>query len=348
MAEDLSFLQKSDDEIRKDVIVVASEETGIRNFKSTGVLRGLLETFSRIVSTLYRSYLTPIYQQTNLETAGGRWLSMWGLMLGVVRLAATKTLGLATVSAYADGALAAGTWITVSGTSLRFRVTEDVAFVAGAFQVPVEAEFAGSQYNISDDPGLLTRVIAGIESVHFGPDWITSAGTDEELDEAYRARISDRWMSQGQGNPPVSFEYYAMSVSGVKEIKLIRTPRGYGTVDVIVVSVAGIPSQALLDDVYQALYDHALICNDLQVKGPQQTAAAIDVVFSGEATENEVQEAVLQHVYSLGIGGKLEIREIYATLDALGLESVEVLAPARDISADEDSIIVAAVTATKV
>lgn len=348
MLEDMTLLKKSDDEIRKEILTVATEQTGIRNFKSTGVLRGLLETFSRVILTVYQSYLTPIYNQTSLATANGHWLSMWGLMLGVVRKAATKAKGSVTITAYADGSLPAGSWVTVAGTALRFKVLQDITFTIGTFQALVEAEFAGLAYNVADDPGLLTRVIAGIETVSFAAEWITDAGTDEEADESYRARISDRWMSQGQGNPPVSFVYYAMSVPGVKEIKLIRTPRGYGTVDVIVVSVAGMPNQPLLDAVYQALYDHALICNDLQVKAPEQIPVVINVVASGAATANAVQEAILQYVYSLGIGGRLTIRDIYTAVDLLDLTSVEVLAPLRDVAAPDDSIIVATVTVTKV
>lgn len=346
---ELSFIDRTDDEIRKEVIETASKELGFRNLKSTGVLRRLFEVFARFLGQVYHKFISPIYHETNLDTADGLWLDQWGLLLGVARKAATKTKGEATLVAYGEGEIDAGAWITVSGTDLRFKVLEKTAFSQGETKISVEAEFEGSGYNVSgEDEGVLTKVVSGVDHIVFKEGWISAAGTDEEDDDSYRSRIKNLWISQGVGNPPPSFYYYAESVDGVKEVKLVRTPRGYGTVDVIVVAENGMPSEELLQDVYDALYDHALICNDLQVKAPQQKVAEISIEFSGDASENEVEEAVMQYVYGLGIGGRLEIRGIYDTLEAFDLDTVEVIAPLRDVQAGEDAIIVASVEAEKI
>lgn len=346
---ELSFIDRTDDEIRKEVIETASKELGFRNLKSTGVLRRLFEVFARFLGQVYHKFISPIYHETNLDTADGLWLDQWGLLLGVARKAATKTKGEATLVAYGEGEIDAGAWITVSGTDLRFKVLEKTAFSQGETKISVEAEFEGSGYNVSgEDEGVLTKVVSGVDHIVFKEGWISAAGTDEEDDDSYRSRIKNLWISQGVGNPPPSFYYYAESVDGVKEVKLVRTPRGYGTVDVIVVAENGMPSEELLQDVYDALYDHALICNDLQVKAPQQKVAEISIEFSGDASENEVEEAVMQYVYGLGIGGRLEIRGIYDTLEAFDLDTVEIIAPLRDVQAGEDAIIVASVEAEKI
>lgn len=346
---ELSFIDRTDDEIRKEVIETASKELGFRNLKSTGVLRRLFEVFARFLGQVYHKFISPIYHETNLDTADGLWLDQWGLLLGVARKAATKTKGEATLVTYGEGEIDAGAWITVSGTDLRFKVLEKTAFSQGETKISVEAEFEGSGYNVSgEDEGVLTKVVSGVDHIVFKEGWISAAGTDEEDDDSYRSRIKNLWISQGVGNPPPSFYYYAESVDGVKEVKLVRTPRGYGTVDVIVVAENGMPSEELLQDVYDALYDHALICNDLQVKAPQQKVAEISIEFSGDASENEVEEAVMQYVYGLGIGGRLEIRGIYDTLEAFDLDTVEVIAPLRDVQAGEDAIIVASVEAEKI
>lgn len=346
---DLSFIDRTADEIRKEVIETASKELGFRNLKSTGVLRRLFEVFARFLGQVYHKFISPIYHETNLDTADGLWLDQWGLLLGVARKAATKTKGEATLIAYGDGDIDAGAWITVSGTDLRFKVLEKTAFSEGETKISVEAEFEGSGYNVSgEDEGVLTKVVSGVDHIVFKEGWISAAGTDEEDDDSYRSRIKNLWISQGVGNPPPSFYYYAESVDGVKEVKLVRTPRGYGTVDVIVVAENGMPSEELLQDVYDALYDHALICNDLQVKAPRQKTAEISIEFSGNVSENEVEEAVMQYVYGLGIGGRLEIRGIYDTLEAFDLDTVEVIAPLRDVQAGEDAIIVASVEAEKI
>ena len=348
MSEVPTYIDKSDEEIRKEVIEAASKELGFRNLKSTGVLRRLFEVFARFLGQVYHKFISPIYHETNLDTADGLWLDQWGLLLGVARKAATKTKGEVTLIAYGDGEIEAGAWITVSGTDLRFRVLEKISFSEGETRISVEAEFEGAGYNVSgDDEGILTKVVSGVDHIVFEDGWITEAGTDNEDDDSYRSRIKNLWISQGVGNPPPSFYYYAESVDGVKEVKLVRTPRGYGTVDVIVVAENGMPSEELLQDVYDALYDHALICNDLQVKAPQQKVAEISIEFSGDASENEVEEAVMQYVYGLGIGGRLEIRGIYDTLEVFDLDTVEVIAPLRDVQAGEDAIIVASVEAEK-
>ncbi len=342
-----SLLDKTEEEIKKEVITLATEETGIKNFKSTGVLRGLLEVFSKIIYNIYTAYLAPIFKQTAITTASDNFLSQWGLMLGVVRKPATKTLGNITITAYQAGTLAKGLWVTVEGTNYRFKVLKDYSFEEGVFVAEVEAEFEGTNYNITNDSGIFNKVVAGVESVYFGENWITTPGEDIEEDELYRLRITNKWMSQGVGNPPASFIYYAESVEGVQEIKLIRTPRGYGTVDIIVVATNGLPTQTLLNEVYNAIGDHGLICNDLQVKAPEVVNTDIEIEFSGESTENLVQETVLNYVYSLGIGGYLEIREIYNTLEPLNLEEVEVIQPSRNVSADDSSIIIANVIVRK-
>ncbi len=345
---DDAFLKKTEKEIRKEVFEIATSETGISNFKSTGVLRGLLETFTRVMGQLYLKFLSPIYRQTSLMTAEGEWLSQWGLLLGVARKLATKTRGNVSLTASDDGQIDAGTWITVAGVELRFKVLETTAFSSGEIKaVPVEAEFAGSEYNVSDDKGVLAKIVQGVKEISFGADWITEPGTDDEKDTPYRERVTNRWIALGVGNPPASFEYHALTVDGVASVKIIRTPRGYGTADVIVVASNGMPTQALLDAVYKALEDHALICNDLQVKAPAEHPVSVKIEFSGTSTANEVQEKVLQYIYALGIGGRMEIRGIYSVLEDLKLDKVEVLEPARDVQAEADAIVVAAVEVIK-
>ncbi|MBP5163198.1 MAG: baseplate J/gp47 family protein [Spirochaetales bacterium] len=342
------MLNKTEDEVRQEVLTIAAEETGIRNNKSTGVLRGIFETFAKVIHQIYRKFLNPIYKRTNLDSADGDWLDQWGLLSGITRKAAAKTRGNVTLSAYQNGSIEAGTWITVEGTDLRFKVLETTEFsTAASFLVPVEAEFAGARYNITDDAGECSKVIPGVDGIVFGEDWITSIGTDDEDDETYRKRIKDLWNSIKNNNPPSLYEYYALSVEGVKSIRLIRTPRGYGTVDIIVVAENGLPSQQLLDAVYQAIYDHDLVCQDLRTLAPETVSTTVTVEYRGAATANEIQEAVLQYIYSLGVGGRMELRRIYDVLDGFNLDQAEVIAPVRDVQASQYQIVDATVVVRK-
>lgn len=342
------FVGKTRTEIRNEIFEIAKEETGIRNFKSVGVMRRFVETFAKYIANLYQFVLTPLHTQTDIDHATGAWLSQWGLLLGVARKTPTKAKGSVTINASGSGILPAGLWVTAEGTDRRYRVVEPTAFEPGDTPCQVEAEFAGSNYNIPPGAGNLHFIVFGIEEVLFGEDWLAEPGTDDEPDDLYRRRIKDRWLLQGVGNPPPSFVYYAESVSGVRQAKLIRTPNGiYGEAAVIVAAENGMPSQDLLDQVYAAIESHGLICNNLFVRAPRQMDIDVRVEFRGEPSEADVQEALLSHINRLGIGGRLEIRSLYTALEHFCLGSLEILLPVRDVQVDADSIIVPNVSVTK-
>src|SRR5215470_294747 len=125
-----SWIDKDETTIENDIIVIAKKHTGLTNFKSTGVLRGFLEVIVSIVSFVYTSAINVLYKNASLDGAEGFFLSLWGLMLGVVRKQEAKTEGELTGASYDKGKIPAGTRVAVEGTELRFRVTAEVTFAA--------------------------------------------------------------------------------------------------------------------------------------------------------------------------------------------------------------------------
>lgn len=348
MAE--SWIDADEATIRNDVIEIAKAETGLTSFKSTGVLRGFLEVIARVVAHIYTTAINPVYANASLDGATGVFLSLWGLMLGVARKQEENAIGSFSASAYGDGSVPAGAWAVVDGTDLRYKVSATVTFQAGVpFSLPVTAEHAGSEYNIS--PGTvvrLTRVIPGFDSVSVGAGWITTLGQDIETDDAYRARIKDRWRSQSLGDTKEVYKYYAESVDGVRAAKIIRTPRGPGSTDVVVAAVNGIPGSELITAVEQALYAHELMGFDVRVKAPDVTAVSIQIEYSGSAAVADIRLIAENYVYGLGIGGRLKVRELYALYDAAEVDTIEILTPDRDVQSDESGIITATVSVVKV
>jgi len=346
-----SWIEKTEDEIKNEIISWAKEETGLTNFKSVGVLRGFLEVLALTAIKAYTGYINPIYKQANLDSATGLWLSLWGLLVGVTRKKAIKAVGSLAGVAYDDGKLQKGTWIVTDGTALRFKVTNDVSFYAGVFSIPVEAEFAGSAYNLVPGTSIrATRVVQGLDSVSVPASWISTLGTDDELDDAYRARIKDKWKSIGEGNPTSKYEYIAASVDGVVSAKVIRTPRGYGSTDVLITSVEGLPSAELLQAVRAALDSYGLVCRDLLVRAPGAVTCNVHIEYKGSATAEVVGLAARKYILSLGIGGKLEVRKFYTEpWSTFAFDSLEILAPTRDVVAGANELIVpGTVTVTKV
>jgi uncharacterized phage protein gp47/JayE len=345
-----SWIDKDEKSIREDIISIAKKETGLTNFKSTGVLRGFIEVIARVVIFVYQSAINPLYKNASLDGATGFFLSCWGLMLGVVRKRAIKTSGQFTATAHGDGNVPAGAWIVVEGTDLRYKVTDTVSFQANIpFNIPVTAEFSGDNYNIGSGISIhITRVVRGLDTLGVGEDWIVTPGQEEESDEAYRERIKSRWRSQILGDIAESYRYYAATVDGVRFVKVIRAPRGAGSCDVIVSSVSGMPSEALLEQVREALYNHELMGFDVLVRAPSATPIEIEIEYRGEADEADVRLVVEEYIYGIEIGGRFAIRDLYATFDPLNLTTIEILSPDRDIQALDSYIITASLTVRKV
>lgn len=345
-----SWIDADDKTIRDDIISIAKEKTGLTNFKSTGALRGFLEVLAAVVFFVYKTAINPVYSNATLDGATGVFLSFWGLLLGVARKQNNKAAGNFTGHSYGEGSIPEGAWIVVEGTELRYKVTKKITFTAEAtFQIPVIAEFAGSDYNIGQDmPVRITRVIPGLDAVSVGGNWLVSLGENTEEDNPYRGRIKNRWRSQILGDTKETYRYYAESVAGVRNATIIRTPRGPGSTDVIIASITGLPSATLLEAVEQALYDHELIGFDIQVKAPAVTSIYIEIEFSGDTDEADVVLIAQNYVYGLGIGGRFALRELYALLEPLNLKTVEIILPERDAQAGEAGIIIATINAVKV
>jgi hypothetical protein len=344
-----SWINKKEKEIRDDIVTIAKQETGLTNFKSTGVLRGFIEVIARVVFFIYQSAINPIYNNAALDNATGFFLSSWGLMLGVVRKQAVKTTGTFTGTAYGDGSLSAGTWARVEGTELRFKVTQNVNFKADTnFMIPVIAESPGLAYNIGNGiPIRLTRVVNGLDVVYISEDWISSPGQDLEEDNPYRVRIKSRWQGQVLGDTKEVYRFYAEEVDGVRAAHIMRAPRGPGSTDVIISAVNGLPGSELLQAVRDNLHPHELMAFDIQVKAPNVQTINLRIEFSGESSVEEVMLIAEGYVYDLGIGGRFKIADLYDLYKPLNLKTVEIVSPDRDVQPKEDTIIEAIITAEK-
>jgi len=345
-----SWIDTDDKSIRDDIISIAKEKTKLTNFKSTGVLLGILEVLIACVSFIYKTAINAIYKNATLDGATGFFLTCWGLILGVARKQKTKASGNFTGHSYGDGNVPEGAWIVVEGTKLRYKVTEKVSFNEGVdFSIPVIAEFAGSDYNIGSQMKLrITRVISGLDSVSVDEGWIRVLGENAEEDDPYRERIKNRWRSQSLGDTKETYRYYAESVPGVRSSKIIRTPRGAGSTDVIIASVIGLPNAELLKAVEDALYDHELMAFDVQVKPPEVINIEVVIEYSGRPEESDVALIAESYVHDLGIGGRFKIADLYKLYESLELDTVEIVSPERDVKTAEAAVIVAAISVTKI
>jgi uncharacterized phage protein gp47/JayE len=345
-----TWIGKDEKTIMDDILSIAKEETGLTSFKSVGVLRGFLEVIKYVVVFIYKTAINSIYDNASLDGATGFFLTCWGLALGVTRKQSAKTEGRFRGAAYGAGKIPAGAWIVVEGTDLRYKVTEEVSFLRDDFfDVPVIAEFEGSDYNIGAGiPLLVSRVIAGLDLVSVEDEWITSLGEEVEEDEPYRQRIKTRWREQTLGDTKDTYKYYAEQVQGVRSAKIIRAPRGPGSTDVVVASINGAPDQALLDAVKAHLHDHELMSFDVEVKSPEILEVEITIEYSGDQNETEIRLIAERYIYSIGIGGRFQMSKLYELYRPLKCKTIEILSPDRDIQAEALYLVVGAITVTQI
>jgi hypothetical protein len=90
------------------------------------------------------------------------------------------------------------------------------------------------------------------------------------------------------------------------------------------------------------LRGHELTGFDVQGKAPAVIPIALETAFSGGAEAGNVQLVAEPYIHDLGIGGRFSLRDLYIRCETLGLKTIEILAPARDVQPENAGIIVIA------
>ena len=275
-----------------------------------GIARGLIELVAWGLWQVY-NLLEMLVKQAVPATATSIWLDLHLLAVGLTRKKATKATGYARF--YRDESQA-GNIVIPSGRIVRtlpdgageiYRFVSTEAAVLPADEdfvdVLVEAEEYGSGSNAG--PGqiceLVTPVI-GIRSIANRSDWLVSEGADKETDEQAYERYQLRWMGLN-GCTKYAYKAWALSVTGCVSVEILdKHPRGQGTVGVVVRGSAGLPTEALLKRVEEAVAEKAPINDDWFVISPD----AVDIVLSGclhfvNGDPELLKYEALQRIYSL-------------------------------------------------
>jgi len=348
----MSWLYKTDEERKDEISNIAKEETGITNFNENGTMLGFINTIVKIINFLY-SGLIELLVQTNYSTASGNFLDLWGMLIGVTRSSGRKTQIIFLGSSYASGKISAGTWFVVEGTVLRFKVLSDISFEENQinFQIPCESEFEGIKYNLTSSNLTIrsTKVVDGLDKIIIPQNnYIAIAGLDDEKDESLRQKIKAKWNSFSEQFPKSKYIYIAKSVLGVQDVKVIRTPRGAGTTDVVISTVVGENTNFIVNNVKNTIIDRGAICRDLLVWVASKKDVLITISFIGDCTSAEIQNKIDAMNNSFLIGEKFVIAKIYHALySSFSFQSL-VISPSNDIEISDYSTCFIKPTITKV
>jgi len=332
----VTWIDKSEEEIRNQVLIIAREETGLSSFKEGGVLRGLIETYSKSVYSLYQDVMNFYGGQFTYLRATGTMLDLRGRELGVLRREARKTKGVIQIIATKSGNISQGVWFVTNG-GLRYKTSAEITFQAGRNNVAVEAEFPGAVYNIL--PGTLIRstaVLDGISGFTIPSGWITTQGRDDEFDEDYRKRIGAKWDSLGTDNRIGKYETIALSIKGIDDVKVIRAPRGSGSLDVVIASYASSITEAIITAFRDALADSYLLTRNIEIKSATPKNQEFVLNFSGSASKVQVQNTLRIWLQRRRIGENVTMHSLYKdVLSQLDIDHFEFEKPTSDIMVDE-------------
>lgn len=176
-------------------------------------------------------------------------------------------------------------------------------------------------------------------------------GTDNEDDAGLLARLLLLLSDEAQGGNAVDYERWALEVSGITRVYVFDVRRGAGTVDIVPLTDAGLPSTIQLDAV-QAIIDERRPVGMRSRFGAMALAptavladVTADVTLAGSytllATQDQLEAAIDEVFRGLGPGETLvRSKLINAIMNVPGVVDVTLAAPAANVpcTVDEDQL----------
>lgn len=277
------------------------------------------------------------------QTASGESLDRHAALRGLTRGGAVKARGTIRFSISSartrDLYIPAGVrGMTMSQTE--FITTEEAYLLTGETycDVPAEAVYAGKSGNVA------ANEIINIQNAPVGIRMITNplpftGGEDEESDEDLRERVAKSYGNISNGGNIAYYEKQALNIAGVAAVKVLPRNRGRGTVDIIISSDSGMPTDDLIEAVSDAVDERREICVDVDVSAPTATqvnvTAAITVSSRYDSAEvlQAVREAIAAHFSGKLLGKSVLRAELGSVIYAVpGVENYSLTAPANDVS----------------
>ncbi|MDF5810885.1 baseplate J/gp47 family protein [Pseudomonas aeruginosa] len=190
--------------------------------------------------------------------------------VGSVTLTGTKGLWLAPGQALRHNASGAGLVTTAS-----------VTLGDGPTAVSVVALESGAAANGLQGAGTLTSPPLGVDS---GARLATlTGGVDAETHAELLARLLDLMQHPPAGGTVHDYRRWALAVPGVTLVIVLPRRRGVGTVDLVITSADGLPSEDTLDAVRNHLDNVGPVGADWQVHAPQLLNVDLRAQFASPA-----------------------------------------------------------------
>ncbi|MEG1315912.1 MAG: baseplate J/gp47 family protein [Oscillospiraceae bacterium] len=281
-------------------------------------------------------------RQTFPQTAVGEELDKHAQTRGLERGAATRAVGLMRFET--DAVRTEALTIAKGAVCLNSIGTEFLTTAAGAIAagqtfclVPAAARNTGEAGNAPAE-GIKLMAMAPLGIVKcFNPEGF-AGGTNGESDEALRARIMSSYASLPNGSNAAYYRSEALNTDGVAAACVSSRARGLGTVDVIIASDAGMPSDAMVANVKAKLAEQREICVDLAVLKPTAVSVPVTVAIDIEAGRDftavsaAVKAAIEKHFDGRQLGKSVLLAKLGSVVFGVeGVTNYAFSAPAADI-----------------
>ena len=338
---------KTIDEIYREMLACFGEETGLEPREGTD----LSARMYALAAQVYALYVQAdwVTRQAFPQTAEGEYLDYHAQLRSLERKPALPAQGTVRFTAgeasQSDRSIPEGTVCMTAGL-VRFATTQAAVLPAGELtvDVPAQALEPGAAGNVSAQT-VVSMAVAPMGIASCTNPRAFAGGADGESDGELRERVLDTFRRLPNGANAAFYEQGALSFDQVAAATAVPRPRGVGSVDVIVSTLAGTPGEELLEQLQDYFEQRREIAVDVQVKAP--TPVTVNVAVQVKAKGGWDKAQVLDRVEAALEGwfdGTLLGRDVLlAQLGSLiygcdGVENYAVSAPAADLAVDADEL----------
>jgi uncharacterized phage protein gp47/JayE len=296
-----------------------------------------LQEIEAFVVADWETALVKIVGSGFLETSEGGWLTklasnFFGVeraqsvaLLGFVRLTAQPGIGPYTVP---ENGITASAQVGLN--QLRYKNTGSAIIPSGgSVDIPIQAEFAGSSFNLP--VGAINKLLVAIPgvSVTNPSGWVIRAGVDEESDTRLRERCRLRFALRAVNAPADTYKGWVFEASAtITKVKVLSVPRTQGSVDVICWGDGPPGSSIVTDDnlvpaPYPSNYTPGTVNAYVQLRRP----------IGADVRVYQATELVVPLV------GVIQVKTGYGVLaKSQGLERITTLQKALDIGGEDGNV----------
>lgn len=331
--------------VRRILATLSGLKFPVTAWGEKSVPRALIKAFAAVLVDTW-GVIGLIAAMGLISRAQGPWLTLaakeW---YGIDRLLAVATegqVGLVVASTASGDTIAAGDLTIRANTGATFTNVTGGTLVPGAtLLLSWRADEAGEAGNVTGASleGLVTPIPGVTISAASGTAWITTQGTDDELDEALRLRCYEQWSTLGAGGSAEAIDYHCRkATSQVTRTRIYEATPVPGRCRIVLAGPAGGVSSAVVTTVRDYLEDARRIqCVAYDVESALNRSVPIEGVVkvrsaSMDAAKAYVATELLALQQSTDLGSIVDVANLIRLIrSAPGCTHLALTAPAADV-----------------